>query len=63
MTEPSIARARRHQQRIARRGWTNDQQVTPDALPLADDSIDAAFAIWPHMKCELRRIAGNYLVK
>jgi len=46
MTEPSIARARRHQQRIAP-PWLDEMtsKVTPDALPLADDSIDAAFAI------------------
>ncbi len=46
MTEPSIARARRYQERIAP-AWLSQMtaRVTPDSLTFADGSIDAAFAI------------------
>jgi SAM-dependent methyltransferase len=46
MTEPSIARARRYQERIAP-PWLGQmtRRATPQALPLGDASIDAVFAI------------------
>jgi SAM-dependent methyltransferase len=46
MTEPSIARAQRYQERIAP-AWLGQMttRVTPEALPLGDESIDVGFAI------------------
>jgi SAM-dependent methyltransferase len=46
MTEPSIARARRYQERSRPAELAAiTQSVSPDALPVEDDCIDAAFAI------------------